>query len=324
MRYVRQGSRDGVSAAEAVAAWDRHRFLPSVLRDVTHVDTSTTLLGTPVRTPLAVAPSTMQRGLHPDGEVAMARGVAAAGSLLVVSSNAGSTFEEIERAGAPGGCRSTSPPSGRRRCPCSSGPSPPARAPWCSRWTPRWSATKYDGGGPTVWDLAAPGWLRVNFPEGYGSGPGDEKATDLGPQDVEWLATATGLPVVAKGVLRPQDARRCLDAGATAVWVSNHGGRQLDPVAATADCLEAVVAEVGGAAEVYVDGGVRSARQAWSRSPWAPGGCSWVVCPCTPWRWTGPAACSGCSPSWSRSWWRPCASPAPPGPRPSPATCSPA
>ena len=75
-------------------------------------------------------------------------------------------------------------------------------------------------------------------------------------------AQVTGLPVVVKGVLRPDDARRCVDAGAAAVWVSNHGGRQLDQAAATADCLAAVVAEVGDACEVYVDGGVRTGRHA--------------------------------------------------------------
>ena len=72
----------------------------------------------------------------------------------------------------------------------------------------------------------------------------------------------TGLPVVVKGVLRPDDARRCVEAGAAAVWVSNHGGRQLDQAAATADCLGRVVAEVADACEVYVDGGVRTGRHA--------------------------------------------------------------
>jgi 4-hydroxymandelate oxidase len=64
--------------------------------------------------------------------------------------------------------------------------------------------------------------------------------------------------VVVKGVLRADDARRCVQAGARAVWVSNHGGRQLDRAASTASALPAVLDEVGGEAEVYVDGGVRS------------------------------------------------------------------
>jgi 4-hydroxymandelate oxidase len=120
--------------------------------------------------------------------------------------------------------------------------------------------TKYDGAGPTVWDLVDPGHLRVNFPAGDdGSGAAD-KATDLGPDDIAWLTARTGLPVVAKGVLRPVDARRCVEAGAAAVWVSTHGGRQLDGALDTATCLPAVAAEVGSSAEVYVDGGLREAR----------------------------------------------------------------
>jgi 4-hydroxymandelate oxidase len=64
--------------------------------------------------------------------------------------------------------------------------------------------------------------------------------------------------VVAKGVLRPDDARRCVQAGARAVWVSNHGGRQLDRAVSTAEALPAVRTAVDGEAEVYVDGGLRS------------------------------------------------------------------
>lgn len=88
-RYFRQGARDGVSAAESGAAWDQFRLLPHVLRDVSSVDTSATVLGTPLASPFAVAPTTLQRVAHPDGEVAMARGATDCGSLMVVSSNAG-------------------------------------------------------------------------------------------------------------------------------------------------------------------------------------------------------------------------------------------
>jgi 4-hydroxymandelate oxidase len=231
-----------------------------VLRDVTQVTISTSLLGTPVRTPFAVAPTTMQRAAHPDGEVAMARAVADAGALMVVSSNAGSTFADIAATGVDWWLqlyvmseRETGLPLLRAAVEAG------AKAVVLTVDTPV-VGTKYDGDGPTVWDLAEDGWVRANFPDDYGTSPGDEKATDLGPQDIEWLASSTGLPVVVKGVLRPEDARRCVDAGARAVWVSNHGGRQLDYAAATADRLASVVAEVGAACEVYVDGGVRNAR----------------------------------------------------------------
>ena len=260
-RYFRQGARDGISAAEATSAWERYRFLPQVLRDVTEVDLTTTLLGTDVRTPFGIAPTTLQRAAHPDGEVATAAAAAEAGVPLVLSSNAGSTFEDVGATGAlwwlqlyVTANRPSCVPVLERAVAAG------ARALVLTADTPV-VGTKHDE-GPRIWDVIDPAWLRVNFPPGYGDWPGDAKATDLGPQDVHWLAESTGLPVVVKGVLRAEDARRCVDAGASAVWVSNHGGRQLDQTAATADCLAAVVAEVGEEAEVYVDGGVRSSRHA--------------------------------------------------------------
>lgn len=257
-RYFVQGARDCVTANEAVAAWDRLRFLPHVLRDVSRVSAGTDLLGSGIGSPFAVAPTTMQRAAHPDGEVAMARGVAAARSLMVVSSNAGSAFSEIAATGAPWWLqayitvdRDACLPLLERAVEAG------ARALVLTVDTPV-VGTKYDAAGPTVWEVTDPGWLRVNFPPGHGRDPAHAKAADLGPRDLAWLREVTGLPVVVKGVLRPDDARRCVDAGVDAVWVSNHGGRQLDHVAATAVCLPAVVDAVGTAAEVYVDGGVRT------------------------------------------------------------------
>lgn len=260
-RYFRQGARDGVAAGEAAAAWDRYRLLPHVLRDVTDVDVATTLLGSELRTPLAVAPTTLQRAAHPEGEIATARAAAAQGALMVLSSNAGSTFEEVAATGVDWwfqmyltADRPSCLPLLERAVAAG------AKAVVLTADTPVVGA-KYDR-GPTVWDVADPSWLRANFDDPGPPGPGQDKAADLGPHDVDWLARATGLPVVVKGVLRPGDARRCIDAGAGAVWVSNHGGRQLDYAAATADCLAGVVAEAGDAAEVYVDGGVRNGRHA--------------------------------------------------------------
>jgi 4-hydroxymandelate oxidase len=76
-------------------------------------------------------------------------------------------------------------------------------------------------------------------------------------EQIGWLREMSGLPVLVKGVLRADDARACLDAGAAGVCVSNHGGRQLDGAVAAADALADVVDAVGPEAEVYVDGGVR-------------------------------------------------------------------
>ncbi len=258
-RYFRQGARDGVSAAEAIERWDRIRFVPRVLRDVTRVDPATTILGGEVRSPVAVAPTTLQRAAHPDGEVATARAAAETGSLMVLSSNAGRTFEDVAATGVRWWLqmyvtadRPTCLPLLERAAAAG------AEAVVLTADTPV-VGTKYDQGG-SVWESADGSWLRANFAAGYGGRPGDEKAMDLGPHDVEWLATTTGLPVVVKGVLHPADARRCVDAGAAAVWVSNHGGRQLDGAVSTADALSGVVAEAGADAEVYVDGGIRVGR----------------------------------------------------------------
>ncbi len=260
-RYFSQGARESVSAGEAEAAWDRWRFVPRVLQDVTAVSTATTLLGTEVSTPFAVAPSTLQRACARDGEVAMGRGVAEAGSLMVVSSNAGSTFAEIGATGVPWWLqmyvtadRSSTTPVVERALEAG------ARALVLTADTPV-VGTKYDE-GRSVWETVDEAWVRVNFEDDRPDVPGLEKATDLGPHDIAWLRERFGLPVVVKGVLHPADARRCVEAGASAVWVSNHGGRQLDRAIATADALAAVSDEVRGEAELYVDGGVRRGAHA--------------------------------------------------------------
>jgi 4-hydroxymandelate oxidase len=76
-------------------------------------------------------------------------------------------------------------------------------------------------------------------------------------RDLEWLVQRSPIDVVVKGVLRGDDARRCVDAGAKAVMVSNHGGRHLDATVATADALPEIADAVAGKAELYVDGGIR-------------------------------------------------------------------
>ena len=257
LEYVLQGAGEGLTTSEANDAWRGVRLRPHVLRDVTDPDLGVTLLDVPHQVPWGVAPTTLQRAVHPEGEVAMARATAAAGGLMVVSSNAGTRFEEIAATGVTWWLqcylpadRTLAEPMLHRAVEAG------ARAVVLTVDTPV-VATKDHADAP-VWDLVEPGQLRVNFDPGYEQETGSDKATDLGPHDIDWLAERTGLPVVVKGVLRPDDARRCVQAGARGIWVSNHGGRQLDRAVATADALADVVSEVGGEAEVYVDGGIRS------------------------------------------------------------------
>ncbi len=255
-RYFRQGARQGLSAAEAAAAWHAFRFAPHVLRDVTTVDTSVEVLGHALTAPIAIAPTTLQRAAHPVGELAMARATAEAGSLMVVSSNAGTPFADIGRTGVPWWLQAYLPQDrGLAVDLLGSAVAEGASAIVLTGDTPV-VGEKYND-GPAVWDQIDESMLRVNFPDGYADAPGSDKATDLGPADITWLREQTGLPVVVKGVLRPDDARRCIQAGASAVWVSNHGGRQLDRAQPTAHCISSIVGALDGEAEVYVDGGIR-------------------------------------------------------------------
>ncbi len=259
-RYFRQGAAASVSTTEAAAAWEARRLLPHALTDVSHVETGTTLLGTPVRTPIAVAPSTFQRAADGQGERAMAAAVADVGSLLTISSNAGTRFEAIAETGVAWWLQAYLPADRRAALPLlDRAVAAGARAIVLTADTPI-VASKDDGDAETIWQIAEKDWLHVNFEPGYGSRPEHAKARDLSPADIAWLREHTGLPVVVKGILRADDAVRCVAAGAAAIWVSNHGGRQLDGAAATADCLPDVVTAVDGRAEVYVDGGIRSGR----------------------------------------------------------------
>lgn len=255
--YIACGARESSTRDEAPSTWSRHRLLPHVLTDVTTVDLSTGVLGERLPAPWAFAPTSLQRAVHPDGELAVARATAAVDGLQVVSSNAGTTYAEIGATGVRWWLqvyvtadRSLSVPMLERAVAAG------ARAIVLTVDTPV-VATKYSA-EPGVWDVVDPASVRINFDPGHDERPGAAKATDLGPADIAWLAEVTGLPVVVKGVLRPEDARRCVDAGAAAVWVSNHGGRQLERAVSTASALPGVVEALDGSAEVYVDGGVRT------------------------------------------------------------------
>ena len=254
--YIATGAGTSVTADEAPDAWSRARFMPRVLTDVTTIDLRTKLLGHEYAVPWGVAPTTLQRAVHPDGELAMARACAAAGSLLVVSSNAGTSFADIAATGVDWWLQLYLP-SDRNLAAAllvravASG----ARALVLTVDAPVVS-TKRTAVDPL--EVIDPALLRVNFDPDYEESPGSHKATDLSPADILWLTEMTGLPVVVKGVLRKDDALSCIAAGARGIWVSNHGGRQLDRASATARCLSGVAKAVGASAEVYVDGGVRT------------------------------------------------------------------
>ncbi len=244
------------AASDNAGAFGRYRLLPRVLRDVSTVATATTILGTPVRTPIAVAPVGIQKALHPLGEVAMAGGVAAAGSLCCMPVNATTPIGEVAAA-------------------------VPDAPLWLQlyNWPDRDALTAVirqaeAAGAKAIVPLVntplpvshTPASVGFRLPAGATLAHGAGDHGDLEARNdftyLEWMAGITSLPIVPKGIMHPDDARRALDAGASALIVSNHGNRQVARSLSTIDALPGVVAAVDGRAEVYHDGGVRSGTDA--------------------------------------------------------------
>jgi 4-hydroxymandelate oxidase len=249
-----------------VTAWSRWRLLPRVLVDVSSISTATSLLGVGVPSPVMVAPTAIQAMASPDGEVATARGAALVGAAMVLSSLATRSLEDVAAAD-PGGLRWMQVYVLRDR----------------GRTVEMVARAAAAGYRALVLTVDAPvSGLRlreisglVHLPDDLTlpNIPGTSEAAarqagfmavvtrEIDPSltfdDIEWLAGLAGLPVVVKGVARADDARRCMDAGAAAVVVSNHGARQLDDAPPTAELLPGIVDAVDGAGEVYVDGGLR-------------------------------------------------------------------
>jgi 4-hydroxymandelate oxidase len=258
--YFGQGAFAGVTTSAAPLAWDRLRLWPRVLRDVSAVSTATTVLGQAVTTPILVAPTALQRGAHPEGEVATARAAAAAGSLMTVSSNSGSTFEDIASTGVQWWLQVyIRRDRGLTKAMLERARAAGATALALTVDTPV-VGYKRNLGVPAN-DFIPADRQRVNLDAAGLPDSALDQATNITPHDNGGLRDVTGQPVIVKGVLRADDARLAAEAGAAAVWVSNHGGRQLDQSVATAEALPGVVAALSGSqAEVYVDGGIRKAE----------------------------------------------------------------
>jgi isopentenyl diphosphate isomerase/L-lactate dehydrogenase-like FMN-dependent dehydrogenase len=262
--YFAGGANDEWSMRENRAALERWVLRPRMLVDVSEVTTATTVLGTSSSMPLLIAPTAFLRMAHPEGELAMARGAAAAGTIMCLSTLATATIEDVASA-AP--------------------------------QVPRWFQLYWSSDRGVVRDLvdraAAHGYgaivLTVDLPE-LGRRERDLRtgfeipeeipvpiflalAKDAGavsPEDInwavdktltwrdlEWLRSISSLPLLVKGILTAEDALLAADAGAEGIVVSNHGGRQLDGVAASLDALPEVVEAVGDRAVVLMDGGIR-------------------------------------------------------------------
>ncbi len=284
--YVDGAADDELALWRNEAAFGSVTFRPKMGSGCVSASIASRVLGADVAVPVILAPCGLVRLLHRDGAAGVARAAASRGTVSVLSTVAGSSIEEVtSQTGArvwfqlyaSGGireaemlCRRASecgvevlvvtvdiPALGNRERDVRHGVTPPLRvdshnavALGVQVFTkPRWAA-----------ELAATG-LRLARPSARSSGPGDSalqgRASPFSWDDLARLRAVWAGALVVKGVLSGEDGARAVDAGADAIVVSNHGGRQLDNAPATLHALPDVVAEVGGKVDVLVDGGIR-------------------------------------------------------------------
>lgn len=243
--YIHSGAGD-----EHTVRWNREAFAklrlsPRMLNDVSIIDTRVSVLGCDLAHPILLAPVAAQTLAHPDGEVAAARGARSAGAGMVLSSYTSKRVEDVVATGV----------------------SPL----WFQLYIQEKAATK-----ALVKSVAAAGCtalcVTVDTPRlgardrlarsGFAFPPLPYRTNDPGNNpctwdDIAWIRSAIQIPVILKGIMHPDDAELAIQAGASAIVVSNHGARNLDTVPASIEALPPVARQVRGRIPVLFDGGVR-------------------------------------------------------------------
>jgi 4-hydroxymandelate oxidase len=270
--YYAGGAHDEVTLRDNRAAFERVSLAYRVLVDVSRRDLATTVLGQPVSMPILVAPTAFHRLATPEGERATARAAGAAGTVMILSTLSTTPIEEVVAAASGPVWFQLYVYRDRR---ATEGLVRRAEAAGCRALVLTVDAPLLGRRERDVRNRfrLPPGLAVANLlPEGYGelppaaadSGLAAYVASFLDPaltwRDVAWLRSITRLPVLVKGIVRPDDALRAAEAGAAGIVVSNHGGRQLDTSPATLDVLPEIadaLSSHGHRIELLMDGGVR-------------------------------------------------------------------
>ena len=267
---------NGAAADELTVKWNREayqklRLKPNILVDVSALDTRVTLFGKEHAFPILLAPTAYHKLAHPEGEIATARGAGLTGATMVISSFATTTMEDIAKAAkAPlwfqlyvqhdhGFTRELVQRAEAVGCQalCVTVDSPTTG--------PRNREQRANFALPPGMERANLRGLKVGGVKLTEASHGASESSifsavldaTLNWKDIEWIRSYAKIPVLIKGVLNPEDADRGVKAGVSGIIVSNHGGRNIDTVPATADALPQVVEKVAGRVPVLVDGGIR-------------------------------------------------------------------
>ena len=266
--YYAGGAGEERTLAANRAAFDRIGLRPRVLVDVSAVDTSTTVLGTPLALPVMLAPTAFNRLAHPDGEMAAARAARAAGTIMIGSTLSTCALEEVS--GACGGGlwfqlyvykdRGMTRELVARAEACG------YRALVLTVDTPLLGRRYRDirnrfvlpeGISMKNFEAAMSSAARWGAHSSFSAYVHDLFDASLTWSAVEWLRAQTRLPLLVKGILTAEDAELAIAAGVSGIVVSNHGGRQLDGALPSIEALPEVADAVAGRAELLMDGGIR-------------------------------------------------------------------
>jgi L-lactate dehydrogenase (cytochrome) len=289
--YLDGGAEDEVTLRKNCAAFEGIDFRPRQAVDVSKCDLRTRVLGFDLSFPALLAPVGYSRLMHRDGEVAASAAAGAAGTIYILSTISGHKLEDVKAASAGptwyqlyllGGREAAQAAIERAKNAGFSalvvtvdtavsglrerdfrngmkellGSNPLVKIPFLPQFLarPGWLTSFFlDGGVPKLPNIVIPGQGPMPLLD-VGAALGRSAVTW---EDFCWIREVWPGPIVAKGVLSGDDARRAVDQGAVAVVVSNHGGRQLDYVPASLKALPEVVAAIGSKAEVLMDGGIR-------------------------------------------------------------------
>ncbi len=288
--YIDGGSDDESNVLGNARAYDAVKLVPEYLIDVANINLTTKVLGREIAMPLFLGPTGMTRLFHHDGETAVSKAAAAAGTYYSLSTVGATTIEDVAAACDGPKCFQIYVMKDRgltrefiQRCKDANYDSLMLTVdiPVASN---RERELRYGFTMPPKLNLAGiigfaarPGWVYRSLthpkatlanvahkiPEGSSQSTSlmEYIAKQFDPSvtwaDLEWMISEWDGPFAIKGILSPSDARKAVDAGITAISVSNHGGRQLDGTLSAFEALGPIVDEVGGECEIICDGGIR-------------------------------------------------------------------
>ncbi|KAJ1957532.1 Hydroxyacid oxidase 1 [Dipsacomyces acuminosporus] len=277
--YYDSGANDEQTKFDNVRAFDNYRLHPRILRDVSKIDTSTTILGQKMRTPLGIAPCAMHKLAHSAGEIATSKAASAHGTVMILSTYSTTPLEQViaqgnkdtqywmqlyaykehhisetlvrraEKAGFKALVLTVDTPAlGRRLVDVRNKFNPLPYLKFENVEQPQ-DMNNPNGsvGGMSPEDLKSASALF--------SASVDQSLT--WEHTISWLKSITKMPIIVKGILTAEDTMLAIEHGCAGVIVSNHGGRQLDGTLAAIDALPQVAEAAEGKIEVYMDGGIR-------------------------------------------------------------------